>query len=187
MPQIQKLSIKHEAIMNYMLANPGIAKGDVAREFGISQAWLSIIIYSDAFQSQLREKQKEMFDETVIATVRDKITAVAHQGLEKMLDQVSGSEAISHRDLRDTTSMALNALGFGTSPGAKAPQSPGTVNNVQINVDVGTLKDARALIGAIPAGLLPGSSALIPGAAVQAQPGYEGEESSGEPLRAEGP
>ena len=43
-PGVQKLSVKHTDVMNFMLANPLVKLADVARHFGMTQPWLSCII-----------------------------------------------------------------------------------------------------------------------------------------------
>lgn len=109
--QIQKVSIKHEMIMNYIMENPQIPLGEVAYHFGISQAWLSTVIHSPAFQDRLLEKKEVIFHHTVVATVRDKVSMIAHRALDKMAEQL---EFVSDpKELRETADMALERLGYG--------------------------------------------------------------------------
>jgi len=44
--QIKTISPKHDAIMDALIANPAQKLGTLAGIFGVSQAWLSVIIHS---------------------------------------------------------------------------------------------------------------------------------------------
>lgn len=129
-PEIHRVSHRHNAIMDYMLANPEIKLSEVAAHFGMTQAWLSTVIHSDCFQSELKEKQGALFDETVL-TLRDKITGAAHRALDRLgekLDTVDDPKFIL-----DASEKTLKALGYGTSTTISQAK---TVNNVQNNFTV---------------------------------------------------
>lgn len=144
MPEIQKVSVKHEAIMDFLMSNPCIALKEVADRFGVTQPWLSCIIHSDAFQTKLREKQDVMFHHTVLP-LREKMTVVAHMALDKVVQQLPLETDL--KTIQNTADSVLDRLGFG----AKAPAVQ--INNTQ-NVQVNTLREelenARALIGKAP-------------------------------------
>lgn len=110
MPEIKRVSIKHEAIMNFLMESPATPLGDVAAHFGVSQAWLSIIIHSPAFQDKLLEKQGTLFHHTVVATVKDKVAVLAHRTLDKLLDNV---DFMSQKEAKETADMTLQAMGYG--------------------------------------------------------------------------
>ena len=146
--QIQKLSVKHEAIMDYLLANPGMSLGDLAAHFGITQTWLSVVIHSPAFQDRLAEKKDMLFHHTVVATVRDKLTTIAHKALDRMADQLDFES--SHKELRETADMALERLGIGGKVNVPATGGSGTVNNNTFIVARDIYADAQDRIGARP-------------------------------------
>ena len=74
---IQKVSHKHEAILNFLLANPTLQMGEVAVHFGVSFPWLSTIVHSHAFQDQLKRRQDQVFESAILGTVEEKLGADA--------------------------------------------------------------------------------------------------------------
>lgn len=142
MPEIQKVSIRHNEIMDYLMANPAVRLGDVAKHFGISQPWLSTIIHSDAFQTLLKEKQNIAFHHTVLP-VREKLTTIAHMALDRMAETLPMETEL--RTIKDVTADVLDRIGFGSKSPAQAPASGQTVN-VSVNVLRSELEDARSLL-----------------------------------------
>lgn len=141
MPEVQSLSVRHQAIMDYMLANPTVRLGEVALHFHVSQPWLSCIIHSDAFQRELREKQDVLFNGTVLP-LREKMTVVAHKMLDKLMD--TDSSTLDVDTAAEVGISMLDRLGF--SP--KAPTSlvpPHLADAVQVERE--RLAAARRLIG----------------------------------------
>lgn len=146
--QIQKLSVKHEAIMDYLLANPTTSLGDLAAYFGITQTWLSVIIHSPAFQDRLAEKKDTLFHHSVVATVRDKLSVIAHKALDRMADQLDFES--SHKEIRETADMALERLGIGGKANVPPAGIPGTVNNNTLIVARSIYAEAQERIGSRP-------------------------------------
>jgi hypothetical protein len=143
-PEIQKLSVRHEAILDFLIANPTVSLGDVATKFGVTQPWLSCIIHSDAFQTKLREKQDVMFHHTVLP-LREKMTVVAHMALDKVAQLMPLETEL--KTVQSVADSVLDRLGFG----AKAPAVQiNNTQNVQVNTLASELEEARKLIGKAP-------------------------------------
>jgi hypothetical protein len=141
MPEIKNLSIRHEAIMDFLMANPQTKLGDVATHFGVTGPWLSCIIHSDIFQSRLKEKTDIAFHHTVLP-VREKMNLVAHLALDKLAELLPKETEM--RVVNAVAENTLSRLGFGTQGPAMQ------VNNTQItqvNVLRSELEEARALLG----------------------------------------
>ena len=112
MPSIKKVSHKHEAILDMMLANPQMKLRDIAREMGVSQSWLSCIIHSDAFQRKLSERQEEIFNATLMP-LKDKIAGAAAVAVEKLSEGVESASPVTDREfVLDATEKLLKAAGF---------------------------------------------------------------------------
>lgn len=118
MAELKSLSHTHQAIMDFMMANPTVHLGDVAKNFGYTQAWLSQIIHSDAFQAMLKEKQHIAFHHTVMP-IREKMTELAHMALDKTLQLLP--QEVDVRTAQDIAEGMLDRLGFGAKPIAGAP------------------------------------------------------------------
>lgn len=126
---IQKLSARHIQIMEFILFNPKMKLGDVAKRFGVTQNWLSVIINSDLFKAELRTRIETMraMNDVRMAT---ELSEVAFGGLKKM------KELLDHEDcdpktVKEFTGTALEALGY---IGKSAMPSGG--GNVNVNVGI---------------------------------------------------
>lgn len=150
MAQIKSLSVKHDSIIDFLIAHPDMKLGLVAEQFGVSQPWLSTIIHTDIFQAALAEKMDGAFNATILP-LREKMLGVAHVGIEKVGEALASVDTTNpgQRDFAvDTTDRILKSLGF--SPNPQAP--PGNTNNIQQNfysVDRNTLASARDKMKAI--------------------------------------
>jgi hypothetical protein len=115
MPQIDKLKVKHEALMDYMLANPTCTYRDVSAAFGVTIPWISCIVNSDVFREKLREKQGDLFEAGVLAPLENKMAAVVDLTLERLAEKVQHSESLP--ELTNTADKLLGRLGYGTKNG----------------------------------------------------------------------
>ena len=111
---IQELKHRHVAIMDFMMINPTAQMGEVAIEFNVTRSWLSTVIHSDCFQSELQRKQQAVFESAVLP-LHDKMLGVAHLAVERIGealddDDVSGDFALQSADL------LLKGLGYGSKP-----------------------------------------------------------------------
>lgn len=128
--------------MNFMIANPTAPLGVVAREFEVTQPWLSCIIHSNAFKTKLREKQELMFG-NLAATITEKLEAVAHTTLDNLLEHVSASNSSPAANL-EIADKVLHRLGYAPKSGPQ-PAAQGAQVNIY-NVTSDDLAHARTLI-----------------------------------------
>ena len=142
--QIQKMSHKHEEILNYLLANPLMQLKEVAGHFQVTQPWLSTIIHSHAFQNQLSLRQDQVFDSAILAGLDEKLGAAAHQTLDAYLEKVpnlTADQLISAQD------KLIGRLGYGSGNGKGTTHIHGDVNVQNNHVSGELLKEARNRIG----------------------------------------
>lgn len=134
--ELKKLSVNHNAIADWLIANPGRGQQALcASEFGITQSWLSTLINQDAFQSLLKNKQSNIFDE-VIVPLKDKIAGVAHRSVEKLGEILDNTN--DGRLVKDISDSMIKALGYGQE------QKPGvTINNTTLTINQIALQEAR--------------------------------------------
>lgn len=128
-PAIQKLSHRHEAIMVFMVANPAMSLGDVAKHFNISQPWLSSVIWSDAFQAKFKQMREDYMGSALLGIV-DKVELLAHMSLDKIIEELPHTKGVGPAQgvMNDT----LKALGYGAPQAAGAIHVHGT-GAVQVN------------------------------------------------------
>lgn len=128
-PGVAKLNHTHLAIARWLVENPTKALKDCAQAFGYSQAWLSCIIHSDAFQVVYRQLQAEA-DAIVVLDVPARLRGLAADSLEALHEQVEhakkdGNGVLHRQFLLNTSELTLKALGFGAP---KAPVAPNGFN-----------------------------------------------------------
>jgi len=141
MYEIAKISYRHEAIIDWLLANPDRPLIACARELGYTQAWLSVIINSEMFQAAYHARATRYHAE-VEASIRDRMLATASLSLEATAERISRGDA-SERLLTDTNKNVLQMLGYGAS---REPGNGGGGQHVhfhQTNVDAKTILEAR--------------------------------------------
>lgn len=142
---ISTVGHKHEAILQFMVANPDAPMGEIAQFFGISPSWLSCVVYSDAFQVKLKERQNEVFSETILP-LKDKIQGVAHRAIDRLGDAIETVEDPNF--LLNASDKLLHRLGYAPSRAPQPGLQTNTQNNVNFygNVDNETIQRARSVI-----------------------------------------
>jgi hypothetical protein len=153
---IQKMSHRHEEILNFLLSNPLLKMGEVAAHFGVTFPWLSTIVHSHAFQDQLKKRQDQVFDSAVLATIDDKIGAAAQVTLDAYLEKVP---TLTADQLISANDKLLNKLGYGSRGNGAHIQINGDVQVNHVSKDI--LEEARNRIGTNKVGA-PDSKAAIP-------------------------
>lgn len=109
--RIKKVRYTHEALIDTILAEPTLSQAELATRFEVTQAWLSRIIGSDAFQAVLAKRRAELVDPYIMATMEEKIRGVADQSLEIIAEKLASTQSA---DLAlKTLGLATTALGFG--------------------------------------------------------------------------
>lgn len=86
--QIKEVKWFHDAIIDEMIANPAQSQGELARKFGYTQAWMSIMVNSDAFRHRLRERKEEIVDPRLLAEWEDRVNGVAHRALDRIMEKL---------------------------------------------------------------------------------------------------
>lgn len=170
--QLQKLSPKHEAIMNWILENPEKLRRDCAAHFCVTESWLSIVINSHCFQARLAERTEVIFS-VVASDIPTKLRGVAAQAIDRVGELLPGAPGEFALDAMDK---ALRSLGFAAQRPAQQGQSPGGGMHIaQANVFVASpkeLEDARTMMASV--GLQQPQGVLIDGSTGAVTPAAEG-------------
>lgn len=143
--ELATVSHVHEAIMNWMIANPERSQRECADAFGYTQSWLSTMVHSNLFQARLKEKQSELFS-VIAGSIQEKMSAAADIGVQKLAAKLEESE--DAKFILSATSLMLDKLGFGA---ATRVAGAGQVNNapVQNNFYMASPADLAAARGKI--------------------------------------
>jgi len=108
MSEITKVRYTHDAIIDMIIANPAVSQGDLSREFGFTESWMSIIINSDSFQERLANRKGELVDPKIKASIEARLDAIARRALDRLLDKIDNNHPVSNSDL-----IRMAALGVG--------------------------------------------------------------------------
>jgi hypothetical protein len=146
------LTYRHERIIDFMLANPQMRKGEIAAALGFTQAWFSTITSSDAFRaeySRRRQEWNERLAEGVIGDLYDQTQLAA----KRIIAELESPDCAPGFAL-EVQGRALSHLGFGTrdrpQPGGQAQV---VVNVAGINPELLARAREKMLLTAAPSSL----------------------------------
>lgn len=145
--QIQKLSNRHLAIMDFMLENPRASMLTVAQEFGVTQSWLSTVKNSDLWSVTYNERRKllEHHQKVIIA---DQLTSIVAKGLGCLEDAIDDPDTTLASKMA-ITKMALEHAGIGKEPAVAVTIDNSVTTNNVIQMDESKQKaiaEARARV-----------------------------------------
>lgn len=127
---VAKLSMRHDAILQFMLANPLAPKSEVAFRFNVTPAWLSTVINSEAFLEARAMYTDLAFHESTLP-MREKLMVAADKALDRLNELLPNENDLD--TVRKTAESVLSSLGFGSTSKAAPQLSPGQMNFQQNN------------------------------------------------------
>lgn len=124
---LAKIRYTHDAMINMILASPGISQNELAAQFGYSASWISQIMTSDVFQARLMERSAEMIDPTLRATIEDQLKGLAARSIEIVKEKLSKpADEVTDQMAVRVMEASGRLLGYGAREQTVA---------VQVNVD----------------------------------------------------
>lgn len=128
---IAQVRYSHDAMIDCIIADPTIQQKKLAEVFGRTEGWVSLVVNSDAFQARLAERKSELVDPAIVASIQDRLQALASTSLTKLHERLSNPAAVLTDDfLFRSAELATKALGYG----ARTPTQGQT--NVAVIVQV---------------------------------------------------
>jgi len=123
---INRVRYTHEALIDFIVANPTAKLPVVAAQFGLHPVTVRRLMTSDIFREKLAERRLELVDPAIMARLEDHFEAVALRSLEVLQEKlalpasmVSESLALKAAELG---AKALSVGGFSSKP--SAPTAP---------------------------------------------------------------
>lgn len=111
---IRRVNYTHDAMIDFLIANPTATHKDITAAFGYTQSWISRVINSDAFQARLAVRKGDIVDPTLVLTVEEKLRALTDMSLEVVMDKLALTKdanlAVKALEL------STKALGYGARP-----------------------------------------------------------------------
>lgn len=132
---IAKVGYSHEAMIDLIIARPGISQNAIAAHFGYTASWISQIISSDAFQTALAKRREKLVDPLIAAEVEMNFKAlvarsldILQQKLNRPVDEIPDNLALR------TFEIASRAAGYGAKDPSAAAQ-PATTVEVNVHLE----------------------------------------------------
>lgn len=79
---LKKVRYTHDAMIDEIIANPGVSEIALAEKFGFSKPWVNRLICSDAFQSRLALRKEELIDPVLAASAEERMRALEFVSME---------------------------------------------------------------------------------------------------------
>jgi hypothetical protein len=76
-------------MIDLVIENPAISQNELAKYFGYSPAWVSVVFTSDAFKARLAARKAEIVDPVLQASLRERLEALTTRSMEVLMDKLS--------------------------------------------------------------------------------------------------
>lgn len=108
---IARVKYTHDAMIDLIIANPALTQNELAKNFGYTVPWVSRIMNSDAFQARLAERKSELVDPSLVASIDEKLRALASKSLDVVLEKLTVTQS-AEMGLK-ALEISSKALGYG--------------------------------------------------------------------------
>jgi len=125
---VQRLSAAHVALADALIADPSVSHIELAARFEYTAGWIGQVLASEAFQSTLAARRRELVDPALKASIEQQIGGVMQRALEIIREQLAkpSAEVPAAVALR-AFEVSSKAAGYGSGPPPAAPK-------VEVNV-----------------------------------------------------
>lgn len=114
----KRTHITHDAIIDFLLANPRATQQEIGTAFGYSRVNIAIIMGSDAFKARYFKRRGEIVDPIISARIEDRLGALAHRSAEIVHEKLEANP-LDGKFALEVLNTATKGLGMGTP---KPPQ-----------------------------------------------------------------
>ena len=133
---VAKVRYTHDAMIDMIIADPCVTQNELAARFGYTAGWVSQIIASDAFQARLAERNGELVDPTIRATVEERFKGIVMRSLEILREKLDRpTHQIPDNLALRSIELSSRALGYG------ARDSQPAASQVSVEVHLENLGD----------------------------------------------
>jgi hypothetical protein len=88
-----KTQITHDAIIDFIMANPTMTNKEIAEFFGYREPTsISIIVNSDAFKARFESRKEELLDPILRVTIDDRIRALSAKSSEILMRKLETTD-----------------------------------------------------------------------------------------------
>ena len=115
--RVAKIRYTHVDMIDFIIANPQVSQGQLAARYGYTQAWVSNIMASDAWQSALAARREEVIDPALKETIAERMKGLTLQSINVLQEKLA-APSVSDTVALKAFELGSRALGFGQ------PQAP---------------------------------------------------------------
>lgn len=90
---ISRVRYTHDGMIDFVVANPAISQREIAKHFGYTEAWVSRVFCSDAFQARLAERKGDLVDPTIVQSAEERIRGLAMQSAEILANKLQQTQS----------------------------------------------------------------------------------------------
>ena len=121
--EVKKVSITHDAIIDFVITQPQSTYREIAQAFGYSPEGIGVICRSDSFKARLEVRKEELVDPIIKQNVEERLTGLAHASIDILQRKLATSDNpnLALKALDITTKMA--AAQYGARNMAGQPQT----------------------------------------------------------------
>lgn len=150
--QLQKIGITHDAIIDFVIAQPQATYREIAGAFQYTPEGIGIICRSDAFKARLEVRKTDLVDPIIKQSVEERLTGLAHASIDILQRKLATS---------DDPKLALASLDAATKAsqyGARGPAAGGVTFVVQLPGPASNSQEWRSKFGPVQASVVEVSS-----------------------------
>ena len=108
---VARVSYTHDALIDLMIAQPMVSKGELAKHFGYTGAWISRVTNSEVFQARLAQRKADIIDPSLILSIEERLKAVTSQSLDIVMEKLEAAPSLDNA--MKVLEMSTKALGYG--------------------------------------------------------------------------
>jgi hypothetical protein len=121
MGRLQKVRYTHEAMIDFIIENPGVSQDHLAAHFGFTPSWISNILASDSFQTAMARRKEEVVDPYLKASIEERFRALVIKSLDVLQAKLEAPVVSDQVALR-AAELGAKALGIGGHAQAPPPR-----------------------------------------------------------------
>lgn len=141
--QIQSISHRHQAIVDWLLTNPEVKNLNVlCQQMNVTRAWLSVVMNSDVFKDYYA-KRRAAWEANMHDEIGQKLLRLASQTIDKMAEIVADDET-DPRLVHEACSKTLDRLGFAPKAGRTIVEEK--TQEFTRSVPAGVVGEAREIL-----------------------------------------
>lgn len=81
-----RVTYLHESLADFILANPGASKKEMAAYVGKTPQWVGYVLSSDVFRQHLSRRRNEIVDPTILLSLQERWRALSAEAADILLE-----------------------------------------------------------------------------------------------------